>query len=86
MSRWIRTVQAIRRNQRREADLQDLIQFVEEKSILMNDLSFSKEALHQYTKSPEKQKRKKLKQMKNCFTKADKKKDVCDSNGMKSHH
>ena len=46
MSRWIRTVQAIRRNQRREADLQDLIQFVEEKSILMNDPSFSKEALH----------------------------------------
>ena len=66
----------------REPDLQDLTQFVEEETTLMNDPLFSREALHEYTKGPEKQNQRRLKQMKNCFTKADKKKDVCGRN----HH
>ena len=54
MDRWSSTVQAIRRKQIREPDLQDLIQFVEEETMLMNDLLFSREALHEYTKGLEK--------------------------------
>ena len=50
----------------------------------MNDPLFYREALHEYTKGPEKQNKRRLKQMKNCFVKADKKKDVCDSSGLKS--
>ena len=53
MDRWNRTVQAVRRKQRREPDLQDLIQFVEEETTLVNDSLFSREALHEYTKGPE---------------------------------
>ena len=49
----------------------------------MNDPLFSKEALHEYTKGHEKQNQQKLKQMKHCFVKANKK-DVCDSSGLKS--
>ena len=41
-----------------EPDLQDLINFVEEQTLmmetLMNDALFSREALHEYTKHPEK--------------------------------
>ena len=59
IDRWNRTVQAIRRKQTREPDLQDLIQFVEEETTLMNDLLFSREALHEYTKGPEKRRPKK---------------------------
>ena len=47
----------------------------------MNDPLFSTENLHEHTKGTEKQNQRKLKQMKNCFVKADKKKDVCDSSG-----
>ena len=72
MDRWNRTVQAIRRKQIGEPDLQ----FVEEETTLMNDLLFSRETLHEYIKGPEKQNQRRLKQMKNCFVKADKKKDV----------
>ena len=73
-----------RRKQIRGPDIQDLIQFVEEETTLMNDPLLSREALHEYMKGPEKQNQSKLKQMKNCFVKADKKKDVCDSSGLKS--
>ena len=41
MDRWNRTVNTIRRKQIREPDLQDLIQFVEEETTLMNDPLFS---------------------------------------------
>ena len=78
--RWNRTEQAIRRKLIREPDIQNLIQFVEE-TTLMNDLLFSRDTLHEYTKGPEKQNQRRLKQMKNCFVKADKKKDVCDNSG-----
>ena len=84
MDRQNRTVQAIRRKQRREPDLQDLIQFVEEETILMNDPLFSREALYDYTKGAEKQNQRRLGRMKNCFVKADKKKNACESNGLKS--
>ena len=50
----------------------------------MNDPLFSREALHEYTKGPEKQNQGRLKQMKNCLVKAGKKKDVCDSSQLKS--
>ena len=66
MDRWNRTVKAVRRKQIREPDLQDLIQFVEEEITLMNDLLQPREALHEYTKCPEKQNQRRLKQMKNC--------------------
>ena len=45
----------------------------------MNDPLFSIEALYEYTKVPEKQNQRTLRQMKNCFVKADKKEDVCES-------
>ena len=61
-----------------------MIQFVEEEKTLMNDLLFSIEALHEYARGPEKQNQRILKQMKNCFIMADKKKEACDSNGLKS--
>ena len=66
MDRWNRTIKAVRRKQIREPDLQDLIEFVEEEITLMNDLLQPIEALHEYTKSPEKQNQRRLKQMKNC--------------------
>ena len=50
----------------------------------MNDLLLSREALPEYTKGLEKQNQMRLKQMKNCFFKAEKKKNVCDSSGSKS--
>ena len=40
MDWWNRTVQAIRKKQIKEPDIQDLIQFVEEETNLMNDLFF----------------------------------------------
>ena len=52
MDRWNTTVQAIRRKQRREPDLQDLIQLVEKQKTLMNNLLFFRENLHAYTKGP----------------------------------
>ena len=50
----------------------------------MNDLLFSREALYEYTKGPAKPNQRRLKQMKNCFVKVDKKKDVCESSQLKS--
>ena len=61
-----------------------VIQFVEEETTLMNDPLFSREALHEYTKGPEKQNQRRLRQMKSCFVKADKKKDACESSELKS--
>ena len=66
MDKWNRTVKVVRRKQIREPDLQDLIQFVEEEITLMNDLLQLREALREYTKGPEKQNQRRLKQMKNC--------------------
>ena len=45
MDRWTRKVQAIRKRHLREPDLQDLIKFVEEETVLMNNPLFSREAL-----------------------------------------
>ena len=50
----------------------------------MNDPLFSIEALYEYTKVPEKQNQRRLRQMKNCFVKTDKKEDACESKGLKS--
>ena len=47
MNRWNRNVQNIRRRELRESDLTDFDQFVVE-TLLMNDLLFSREALHEY--------------------------------------
>ena len=52
------------------------------RTTLMNDPLFSREALYEYTKGAEKQNQRRLGRMKNCFVKADKKKDVCGRN----HH
>ena len=62
--------------QRSGPDLQDLVQFVEEGTILINDPLFSREALHEYTKAQQKK-------PKDCFVKVDEKKDVCDNSGLK---
>ena len=59
------------------------MQFVEG-AILMNDPLFSREALHKYTKGSEKQNQRKLKQMKNCFVMAYKKKEFRDCSELKS--
>ena len=47
---WNRIVQAIRRKQRRKPDFQDLIQFVEEETTLINDPLFSREVYKNKTK------------------------------------
>ena len=48
MERWNRKVQNIRRYQVREPTLDDMTDFIEEDTILMNDPSFSREALADY--------------------------------------
>ena len=48
MERWNRKVQNIRRYQAREPTLDDMTDFIEEDTILMNDPSFSREALADY--------------------------------------
>ena len=48
MERWNRKVQNIRRYQVREPTLDDMTDFLEEDTILMNDPSFSREALADY--------------------------------------
>ena len=70
MNRWNRKVQAIRKKHLGEPDLQDLIKFTEEETILVNNLLFSRQALHEYTKHPEKSTRVKARKLKNCYTKA----------------
>ena len=51
MERWNRKVQNIRRYQVREPTLDDMTDFIEEDTILMNDPSFSREALADYRTS-----------------------------------
>ena len=51
----------------------DLINFVEEETVLMNDSLFSREALHEYIKHPERSTHLKARKLKNCYTKADQK-------------
>ena len=70
MNRWNRKVQAIRKKHLGEPDLQDLIKFIEEETILVNNLLFSRQALHEYTKHPEKSTHVKARKLKNCYTKA----------------
>ena len=70
MNRWNRKVQAIRKKHLGEPDLQDLIKFTEEETILVNNLLFSRQALHEYTKHPEKSTHVKARKLKNCYTKA----------------
>ena len=72
--RWNRNVQAIKKRHLCEPDLQDLNKFVEEKTVLMNNPLFSREALHEYTEHPEKSTHVKARKLKNCYTKADEKK------------
>ena len=48
MERWNRKVRNIRRYQVREPTLDDMTDFIEEDTILMNDPSFSREALADY--------------------------------------
>ena len=67
---------AIRKRHLHEPDLQDLIMFVEEETVLMNDPLFSREALHKYTKHPEKSTHVKARKLKNCYTKADEKNEM----------
>ena len=76
MDRWNRKVQAIRKGHLCEPDLQDLIKFVEEETVLMNDPLFSREALHEYIKHPEKSTHMKARKLKNCYTKADEKNEM----------
>ena len=76
MDRWKRSVQDIRRKYTSEPDLLGLLQLVEEEMVLMNDSLFSREALHEYTKGPEKIPKRKLKQLKICFNKDEKKNDA----------
>ena len=61
-------------------DLQDLINFVEDETLMMetfmNDALFSREALHEYTKHPEKSTHVKARKLKNCYTKADEKNEM----------
>ena len=73
IDRWNRNVQAIRKRHLREPDLQDLINFVEEETVLMNDPLFSREALHESIKHPERSTHLKARKRKNCYTKADQK-------------
>ena len=76
MERWNRKVQAIRKRHLCEPNLQDLIKFVEEETVLVNDPLFSREALHEYTKDPEKSTHLKVMKLKNCHTKADEKNEM----------
>ena len=48
MERWNRKVLNIKRCQVREPTLDDMTDFIEEETILMNDLLFSREALLDY--------------------------------------
>ena len=76
MDRWNRKVQAIRKGHLSEPDLQDLIKFVEEETVLMNDPLFSRETLYEYTKHPEKSTHVNARKLKNCYGKADEKNEM----------
>ena len=71
VERWYRKVQAIRKRHLCEPDLQDLIKFEEEETVPMNDPLFSRKALHEQTKHPEKCTHVKARKLKNCYTKAE---------------
>ena len=73
IDRWNRNVQVIRKGHLREPDLQDLIKFVEEETVLINDPLFSRETLHEYTNYPERSTHVKARKLKNYYTKADQK-------------
>ena len=73
IDRWNRNIQAIRKGHLREPDLQDLIKFVEEETVLINDPLFSRETLHEYTNYPERSTHVKARKLKNYYTKADQK-------------
>ena len=73
IDRWNRNVQVIREGHLREPDLQDLIKFVEEETVLINDPLFSRETLHEYTNYPERSTHVKARKLKNYYTKADQK-------------
>lgn len=50
MDRWNNKIQAIRKRHLHGPGLQDLIKFVEEKTVLRNDPLFSREVLHKARK------------------------------------
>ena len=54
-----------------EPDFLDFIMLVEEETIEIKNLIFSRNALHEYTKYPEKSTHMKAKKLKNCYIKAD---------------
>ena len=73
IDRWNRNVQAVRKRYLREPDIQDLINFVEEETVLMNDPLFSRDALHEYTKHLERSTHLQARKRKNFYTKTDQK-------------
>ena len=52
--RWNRKVCKLRRSDERESELVDLIEMVDEETILVNDPLFSREAISQYVNKPDK--------------------------------
>ena len=73
IDRWNKNVQAVRKRYLHEPDIQDLINFVEEETVLMNDPLFSREALREYTKHPERSTHLQARKRKNFYTKTDQK-------------
>ena len=70
INRWDRKVQAISK-----PDLRDLIKFVEEATVLVNDPLFSREALHEFIKHPDKSSHVKTRKLK-IYTKAGEKTEM----------
>ena len=52
--RWNRKVYKLKRSDERESELVDLIEMVDEETILVNDPLFSREAISQYVNKPDK--------------------------------
>ena len=83
MDRWNRKVQNIRRSQLREPTLQDLIKFVEEETILMNDPLFSREAISEYVQKTDKM-HPRRQRLKTCYTRSDSREKKDDIKQLKS--
>ena len=50
--KWSQNVFTIRRRGKREPEMADFIQFVDDESLIVTDLEFSKEAVEQYVEKP----------------------------------
>ena len=73
IDRWNRKVQNIRKRELREPDLTDFVRFVEEKTLLMNDLLFLREVICEYAGQKESKGKAKHKKLKNSYTKSEEK-------------